>query len=69
MASTTIQRLFDLRNEAQRAVEIFLCENYPIDTQQKVDQLKILARQAADAEYQLRRHFGIPESNATAQNE
>lgn len=49
-----IRFLMDQRNAAQRAIEIFLCENYPIDTEEKMATLRLLARDAAAAEAELR---------------
>lgn len=50
----SVRALMDHRNAAQRAVELFLCDNYPIDTDDKVAMLRLLARDAAAAEYELR---------------
>lgn len=50
----SVRTLMDHRNAAQRAVELFLCNNYPLDTEEKVATLRLLARDAAAAEHALR---------------
>ncbi len=50
----SVQDLMHTRNEAQRAVELFLCDNYPIDSEVKERRLRTLARAAASAEHELR---------------
>lgn len=50
----SVQALMHTRNEAQRAMELFLCDNYPIDSDEKEDRLRELAHAAAAAERDLR---------------
>ena len=65
--AVSIQSLMQARNEAQRAVEIFLATYYPIDTKEKAAQLQALTRAAADAEYELRQFLrSAPSSGRSA---
>lgn len=52
--ATTVQELMDIRNDAQRAVELFVFHNYPIDSDEKQARLNALSRAAAIAEHDLR---------------
>lgn len=45
-----LARLMDQWHEAQREVELYLAENYPVDTPEKMAALRALAVAAAEAE-------------------
>ena len=55
-----LARLMDQWHEAQREVELYLAENYPVDTPEKKAALRALAYAAADAERALRAYARSP---------
>ncbi len=55
-----VQQLLDARNQAQRAVELYLYEHYPIDSDEKTAALRLLVRSAAEAEQALRQYLRRP---------
>lgn len=52
--STGVQALMELREQANRAVRLYLNDQYPIDSDEKLQALRLLAREAATAEHNLR---------------